>query len=182
MKQAYKNYLYMAREGDWIYVAGSYWEASIREDFLPKKTKGDMIALAGDLPMSGERRRMNKEEDQFETGFRINVDIEPFQKYHQVLEVTDLILLGGGVYQRILQSPDTGSLYLINDVFVNLVDNSQAMVENGEIEVGTAPFYTSTNGVLWMNNVCRLHAAFRSADGKMLDAMAGCDLMPEIPE
>ncbi len=182
MKQAYKTYLYMAREEEWLYVAGNYWEVSILEKFIPKRTKGDMIALAGELPETGQRRRMNKDEDQFETGFHTIVDTTPF-KEHNTLEVTDLILLYGGTPQRILQNADTGELYLINNVFTSLVDESQVLVDDGEYAPG-APFFHPGNGVLWANNVCRLRANFRIDDRneKIMNQLKGLDLMPEMPE
>lgn len=46
MKKAYKTGLVVARTqdaqgNDWLYLAGSYWEASVNKDFIPKKTLGD---------------------------------------------------------------------------------------------------------------------------------------------
>ena len=56
MKKAYKSGLAVARtEDDWMYIAGSYWEISVKKEFIPKRTLGDIIALIGELPGPGER-------------------------------------------------------------------------------------------------------------------------------
>lgn len=55
MKKAYKSGLTVARtEDDWLYIAGSYWEISVKKEFVPKRTLGDIIALIGELP--GDRK------------------------------------------------------------------------------------------------------------------------------
>lgn len=43
------------------------------------------------------------------------------------------------------------------------------------------PFYEKCLGVLWMNNVCRLHAAFRMdrKNDKVFEALRGLDITPE---
>ena len=38
MKKAYKSGLAVGRtEDDWLYIAGSYWEVSIKREFVAKK-------------------------------------------------------------------------------------------------------------------------------------------------
>ena len=40
---------------EWIYLAGNRWQVSVKKEFIPKKTLGDIIALTGELPEKGER-------------------------------------------------------------------------------------------------------------------------------
>ena len=41
MKKAYKSGLAVGRtEDDWLYIAGSYWEVSIKREFVAKKNIG----------------------------------------------------------------------------------------------------------------------------------------------
>ena len=61
MTQAYKEGLKAAMSVDgWLYLAGQYWEVSIKKDFIQKETLGDIIALIGELPAPGEGSRRQK--------------------------------------------------------------------------------------------------------------------------
>lgn len=161
MKKAYKTGLVVARTqdaqgNDWLYLAGSYWEASINKDFIPKKTLGDIITLIGELPRPGER---------FKT-------------------TTNVLLIGTqGTAQRLLQDEQTGQIYPVNNVFVSIINNAMIEDERGEYSV-TEPFFNPIKGILWKNNVCKLRAHFRTDDKniKVLKNLAGADITPEVPE
>lgn len=103
MKQAYKRGLTVARTADdWLYIAGSYWEISVKKEFVPKRTMGDIITLVGELPGRGERFTATRDGNQFETGMPVEVDDEPFCE-NDILTVTDVILMGtAGTAQRLL--------------------------------------------------------------------------------
>lgn len=157
MKTAYKDGLIVARDQDRIYLAGSYWEAEIKKEFIPKETMGDLISLIGELPEDGKRFRASKEGNQYEVGMPIYI----YEKAETVqLEISDVLMVGcGGVIQRLLQDMATGKVYAINNVYVNIVDNNWCDEARGEYTV-EKPF-KAANGIIWMNNVCRFHAYFR---------------------
>lgn len=184
MTQAYKESLKVAMSHDgWLYLAGLYWEVSIKKDFIPKETLGDIIALIGELPEPGERFSASKEGNQIEFDSKLEVSLEPF-KNNDTLTVTNVILIGtSGTQQRILQDKEDGDIYAVNNVFINIINNAEIMEQKGEYAVNE-PFYEKCSGVLWMNNVCRLHAAFRMdrKNDKVFDALIGLDITPEAED
>lgn len=182
MKQAYKNGLTVARtEDDWLYIAGSYWAAGIEKEFIPKRTLGDIIALVGELPGPGERFSATKEGNQLEIEASPILQEEPFRA-GETLTVTDVVLIGtNGTEQRLLQDESTGNIYVVNNVFVNIVNNMLIDTEHGEYSV-TKPFFHPSLGILWRNNVCKLRAIFRSdtKNDKVLENLKGVDITPEV--
>lgn len=188
MKKAYKEGLVVARTedakgNDWLYLAGSYWEISVRKEFVPKKTMGDIISLVGELPEKGQRFKATKEGNQFEMELPLEVNDSEFNM-KDTLTITDVILIGtSGTTQRLLQDEDTGNIYPVNDVFVRIVNNEMIEEEHGEYAVYELYFHP-WKGILWKNNVCKLRATFRSDDknAKVLNSLKGADITPEIPE
>ena len=128
MKKAYKEGLVVARTedakgNDWLYLAGSYWEISVRKEFVPKKTMGDIISLVGELPEKGQRFKATKEGNQFEMELSLGVNDSEFNM-KDTLTIKDVILIGtSGTTQRMLQDEDTGNIYPVNDVFIRIVNN-----------------------------------------------------------
>jgi hypothetical protein len=183
MKQAYKGGLVVAQsEDEWIYLAGDYWEVGIKREFIPKRTLADIIALVGEIPEPGERFRATKEGNQFEMEMRLEVQEEGFGS--DTLTITDVLLIGtAGTVQRLLQDENTGNIYAVNNVFVNIVDNKAIEEDKGEYGV-TEPFFSEDLGILWKNDVCKLRATFRSDDKntKVLQGLHGVDITPGIPE
>lgn len=184
MKKAYKSGLAVARtEDDWIYIAGSYWEISIKKEFIPKRTMGDIIALIGELPKPGERFTATKEGNQIEMELTLRVKDELFSE-KDTLTITDVILVGtSGTIQRLLQDEATGNIYAVNNAFVAIVDNDLIDKDKGEYSV-TEPFFNPAYGILWKNNVCKLRAHFRLDDknNKVMDNLKGVDITPEVPQ
>lgn len=184
MKQAYKSGLAVARTmDDWIYIAGNYWEVSVRKEFIPKRTLGDIIALTGELPKPGTRFTATKEGNQIEIEMAMSVNDEPF-KENDILTVTDVLLVGtAGTVQRLLQDEATGDIFVVNNAFVGIVDNSLIDKEHGEHAVSD-PLFNPSYGILWKNNACKIRAQFRLDDKniKVLKNLRGVDITPEVPE
>lgn len=126
MKEACKGGLTVGREEDWIHLAGRGWKTIIKESNMPNKTKGDIVALLGKLPTSGECYRVTTKEIEEEEG-----------------------LLSG--MQRVLQFED-GKIVTVNNMFVDIVDNTSIDEKNGEYSAD-GPFDAGTE-VYWENNVC----------------------------
>ena len=184
MKKAYKVGLVVARPTEEkLYISGGYWEASIRKEFIPKKTLGDIIALTGELPEVGERFRATKYGNQMEMELRRDIDLQAFEQSSQ-LTLTNVCLIGSwGKIQRLLQDEDTGVIYPVDDIFVRTVSDDVIDVESGEYTVSD-PYFNPAAGVLWKNNVCAFRALFSSDEknNKIMKALAGADITPEIPE
>lgn len=187
MKKTYKTGLVVSRTqdtagNDWLYLAGSYWEASINKDFVPKKTLGDIITLIGELPEPGERFKATKEGNQIEVEMPMEINEDGFGT--DTLTITDVILIGTqGTVQRLLQDELTGRIYPINNVFISIVNNAMVEKDKGEYMV-TEPFFNPDRGILWKNNVCKLRAHFRMDDKniKIMKNLKGIDITPEVPE
>ncbi len=179
MKQAYAGgRLIVARRGDRIYLCGGYWEVEAEKGYISKKTMGDLISLIGELPEDGERFRAGKNGNQMEMEMPMGIAIDLFDPRNR-LTVTDLILLHQNVVeQRILQDEDTGTLYLINNLFVDMVDNKCIEEGKGEAGVSDRPMFHPKLGVLWYNGRCRLHVLFREPE-EILESLQGIPLIPE---
>lgn len=180
LKQAYKDGLKIAMDNGWLYLAGIYWEASIKSDFIPKETLGEIIKLTGALPGEGEKWECTSDGNQ--TEMPITTTINPENYRMGPLTITDTLQIGTkGTIQRFVQDESTGEIHLINNVFINLVDKRAIEYDKGEYEPSD-PMY-GAHGVLWQNNVCRLKAHFRNDDKniKIMEQLKGVDLTPEVP-
>ena len=150
---------------------------------MKNKTKGDLIALIGELPQPGERIKATKEGNQVEVGLPLEIDESGFEP-GRVLQISNVLLLGtGGTVERLLQDMDTGKIYVVNNVFSNIVDNGLIEADKGEYAV-EVPFFNETYGIMWKNNVCKLKAHFRCDDKnkRILERMQGLNISPEVPE
>lgn len=180
MTEAYKYRLIVAMsEDDWLYLAGSYWEVNIKKEYIPKETMGDIIALIGELPEPGERFSATKEGNQMEFDETRQIDVAPFKR-NEPLAITNVFLAGnGGTLLRLLQDAETGQVFAVNNVFVDIVNNSECMKEKGEYLIDE-PFYNVNAGILWKNNVCMLRAGFRkdTKNENVMNQMQGLDIIP----
>lgn len=182
MKDAYKtNGLFIAQNvANWIYIAGRFWKAEIMKEYIPKQTLANIIALTGELPGPDESFRSDKNGNQYEVGMPTHINTEPYTKGSLI--VTDTLQIGtAGTLQRYLQDSNTGMLYLLNEVYIDLSHGSIDK-ENGEY-APPDPLY-SESGVLWQNNICRMTATFRHdrKNEKTLEALGGVDLTPSTLE
>ncbi len=181
MKQAYKGTgLIVAKTEEYLYIAGGYWEAEIKNGFIQKKTMGDLITLVGELPDIGERYKATKDGNQMEANLPMRVRSEEFGT--DTLTITDVILIGTNeTRQRLLQDENTGQIYAVNEVFRNSVDNNMIEYDKGEYAAEYL-FYDEKWGILWKNNVCKFRAHFRSDDKniKIFEHLKGVDITPEV--
>lgn len=184
MTEAYKHRLIVAMTGDeWLYMAGSYWEVNIKKEYIPKETMGDIIALIGELPEPGERFSATKEGNQMEFDGTRQIDVALFKR-SEPLVITDVLMLGnGGTLLRLLQDAETGQVFTVNNVFVDIVNDSECMKEKGEYLVDE-PFYNVNAGILWKNNVCMLRAGFRNdtKNENVMNQMQGLNIIPNGKE
>ena len=149
MTEAYKHKLIVAMTEDgWLYMAGSYWEVNVKREYIPKETMGDIIALIGELPEQGERFSATKAGNQMEFDGKRQIDIVPFGR-NESLVITGVFMSGtGGTLLRLLQDADTGQVFAVNNVFIDIIDNDECMKEKGEYLVDE-PLYNVNAGILW---------------------------------
>lgn len=181
MKQAYKTGLAAAQTEERLYLAGNYWEMDVKREFLPKQILAQLIELAGEIPDKGTRFKATKDGNQIEIEMGMSVDTEGFER---TLEVSNLILMGSnGVAQRLLQYPDTGEVYIVNNAFVCIADNAAVEEEKGEYRV-EMPQFNPAKGILWQNNVARFRAMWRSDEQhqRLLDDIRKVDIAEDPVE
>ena len=183
MKKAYKTTglrIAQLKEG-WLTIAGGYWQAEVNKEFVPNKTLGNIISLVGDLPKLGERFCVTKDEKAEITSDQLQeIDARIFNEGS--LTVTDTMQIGTrGTIQRFLQDEDTGNIFLVNNVYIDIVSKSLIDEDKGEYEPGE-PVYNHIEGILYQNNVCKLRAYFRNdiKNNKIMENIKGIDLIPEI--
>lgn len=164
MKQAYKEGgLVVARSEERLYLAGLYWRMDCKPEFVPNKVKGLIIELCGELPDKGERFNATKDGNQMEGGLELQITVRgDAYESTDAFEITDFLLMNTGVAQRILQSISGKGLYLLNNVFVCIIDPGAIDADRGETSPGNP--IAMENGAFWQNNVCRFHARFRHDD------------------
>ena len=148
MKEACKGGLTVGREEDWIHLAGRGWKTIIKESYMPNKTKGDIVALLGKLPTSGECYTVTTKEIEEEEGFCWPQVEGETEKLHVTSVILDGLL---SEMQRVLQFED-GKIVTVNNMFVDIVDNTSIDEKNVEYSAD-GPFDAGTE-VYWENNVC----------------------------
>lgn len=117
MKEACKGGLTVARKEDWIHLAGRGWKTTIKESHMPNKTKGDIVALLGKLPTSGECYTVTTKEKEEFCWPQVEGEME---KLHVTRVILDGLL---SEMQRVLQFED-GKIVTVNNMFVDIVDNT----------------------------------------------------------
>lgn len=177
MKEAYKTGLRVSRDKeDWVHLEGEYWQVDVKKKYIGKKAMGDLIALIGELPEKGTGFTATKEGNQME--IVPEAGIKDISDFSGTLEITDMLLVGdGGTLQRLLQDTETGMIYPVNNVFIDIVNNGEIKEDAGEYAVYVLNYHPQ-RGILWQNNVCRLRAPFRrdKKNGSILETIAGADI------
>ena len=74
-----------------------------------------------------------------------------------------------GAKQRVLQDPDTNRIYLINEKFIEMLDNTCISRSDGEIEA-EGPLLGHLDGIFWKNNIMALHVMRQESREKELIA------------
>ncbi len=173
MKEAYKGPgLRVAKSGGALLIGGSYWRCVMMLQAIPNKVLGLVVELTGQIPEDGEQYLSAKDGNQeeiFETE-RFNHEIG------EKLSVTRLIIpttVKYGVNQRVLKNEL--QIRLVNEVYIDLVDEHSRMLEIGETEP-EGPFY-KRGSVTWENNygfLCANARIIAEEDEKILDILSQC--------
>ena len=183
VNEAYKGAgLLVGNDGDGYYISGSYWVIWIRNGMIPKKELASIIELTGGLPEMGEAFRATKMGNQYEIPWREACDaMNNARSCNDAMEITPLILDQTWQQARILQNPDNGTIVLINERFVDMIDNTVIDYENGETQAEGPLISGKIQGVFWRNNIMALHVYPREDEGnrKLLGFLETFDIMDE---
>lgn len=159
IKEAYKGSgLKIGNTGDGIYLSGGYWVIWIRKGQIPKEKLAAIIELIGELPESGMAFSATSDGQQYELPWNDYYDaMANAERCGQEIEVTKVMIeTKQRTVCRALQSPETGAVCLINEKFIQMLDNGAVDDRNGHTEA-EGPLGGNSPGVFWKNNVMALH-------------------------
>ncbi len=154
-KQAYKNWgLHIEHTLDgYIAIGSTSWTLEIMDDKLPNGIKACLIEMVGDLPPAGTGYKYHKKEmPQSELPNVTYKGLEAmFDRMKEDYVETKVRLKHEGDWLSVLQSVTTGGKIMVNDTFIEMIDESEIDREGGECEPG----YPRANNlnVIWSNNV-----------------------------
>lgn len=181
IKEAYKGTgLHIGNDGDGYYISGGYWVIWVRNGMIPKKELASIIELTGELPEAGEAFRANKEGNQYELPWREAYDaMRNALECEDAIKITPVILDQNWQQARILQNPSDGSITLINERFIDMIDNTVIDYENGETQAEGPMISKKVQGVFWYNTIMALHVYPRTDEQnkKLIGFLETFDIM-----
>lgn len=171
MKEAYKSSrLVIGNTGTEYFLQGESWRFICNKEYVPKTILAQIIELAGELPGRGECFSTDKNGNQMV----LNLMEVAAPDDAEVIEVSDLILLGKfRIPQRVLQFKMTGRVYLVNDTYIQMIDQNECDFDNGET-APEEPYCHTDYGVFFKNNTMTFQILFRvdEVHEKLLDSLS----------
>lgn len=170
IKEAYNdNALRIGDDGTGIYICGGYWAIWVRKGYIPKKELAAIIELTGEMPEEGKGFRSSKGGNQYEILESVFFDVmgnaKNCERYANV--TTLLINTQTRVLERVIQDPANNKVYVINEKFIEMLDNTCINYNVGEMEA-EGPLLGPLEGVFWKNNTMALHVLCREEKQKEL--------------
>ena len=167
INEAYKGVgLRIGNDGEGYYLSGGYWVIWVRKGYIPKKELASIIELTGELPQPGTGFKATKSGNQYEMQFN-----DAFSAWgnamecDEMVEITPLILkYTSGQQARILQNTKNGSIMLINERFVEMIDNTAINYEDGETQAEGPLIHRKYQGAFWRNERMALYVYPRTDD------------------
>lgn len=163
------------------YLAGGYWAVWVENGCIPKKELASIIELTGEMPEAGQGFRATKAGNQYELPWNeVYMVMDNAEKCDAGMDITPLILkYKDGVQARILQSPENGTIVLINEKFIDMIDNTVVDYESGETQAEGPMISGRIQGIFWKNNTMALHVYPRTDDEnkKLLGYLEAFDIM-----
>ena len=182
INEAYRGVgLRIGNDGEGYYLCGGFWVMWIEYGCIPKKELAAIIELTGELPVHGEgftsTKSGNQYELQFEDVYRVMAHAEECE---EELAVTPVVLkYSTGQQARILQNVNNRTIVLINDKFIDFIDNAVVEYENGETAAVGPLISGKMKGVFWKNETMALHVYPRTDDEniKLIGLLETFDIM-----
>ena len=152
MKQAYKGIgLRLANDGRGLIITGRNWYMQVLHEYLPKETKGDIIALTGELPANGEQWLCDPDGNQQEI-FHSYSHVEVYRLAMEAeaagnrVDATDIIITDGEKLYRVCRSED-GKCHLIPETI-----NQMCSALNCEDDEDMYGCYADSDGALYFRS------------------------------
>ena len=187
IKEAYSGSgLRLANDGNGICIYGSYWMIWVAAGRIPKKELGAIIELTGELPKEGEAFRATKEGNQYELEeCAAYEEMETAKAYdcEDEIKTTNIVLLQDfGYPSRVLQRPEYGTILLVGERFIEMIDNTVVDYNGGETQA-EGPLVGGLAGVIWKNNtmVFRVWPRTSEKEEKLIKYLEQTDLSEAAP-
>lgn len=167
INEAYKGAgLKAGNDGEGYYLHGGYWTIWIRKGCISKKGLASIIELTGELPEPGTGFEATKAGNQYEMQWRGEFSAwENANTCDEEAEITPLTLkYSTGQQARILQKVKDGQIILINERFIEMVDNTEVEYKDGETQAVGPLTSRKYPGVFWINERMALHVYPRTDD------------------
>lgn len=187
INEAYKGIgLRVGNNGEGYFIAGGYWVIWIKNGCIPKKGLASIIELTGELPEPGEAFKATKEGNQYEVPWNEMYNaMGNAEECKEHVDITPLTLkYRTGQQARILQNPSNNTIILINERFIDIIDNTAVEYSNGEIQAEGPMISGRMQGVFWKNNIMALYVCPRTNDEnkRLIKYLEAFDIMTKAGE
>ncbi len=184
LKEAYTGPgLHLSNDGFGTYIGSTWWGMWVKNGYITKKELGAIIELTGEMPEAGKGFNATREGNQYEIWEDEERNImEHAVKCKMFLNVTDLCIRVpyGKAMIRVLQDPEGGTVMLMNEQIVNLID-IRAIGEQEDAPVGPAMINNESN-VCWWSATMAFTAARYNPSGSKLQNLVDCLKQVDIRE
>lgn len=167
INEAYKGAgLNVGNDGEGYYISGGYWVIWIMHGWIPKKELASIIELTGEMPEPGEGFKATKAGNQYELPWReAYAAMTHAMECEEYMEVTPMTLkYKNGKQARILQNPVNKTIVLIDERFIDIIDNTVVEYDKGEFQAEGPMISGKMQGIFWRNDTMALHVYPRTDD------------------
>ena len=187
INEAYKGVgLNVGNDGEGYYISGGYWVISIMHGWIPKKELSSIIELTGEMPEPGEGFKATKAGNQYELPWHeAYAAMTHAMECEEHMEVTPMTLkYKNGQQARILQNPVNKTIVLIDERFINIIDNTVVEYDKGEFQAEGPMISGKMQGVFWRNDTMALHVCPRTDDKnkRLIGYLEAFDIMNKTGE
>ena len=158
--------LYIANDGEGYTISGWYWNIWIAHGWIPKKELAGIIELTGELPAAGEAFTASKDGNQYEFEFSDEKDAMKLALHCDMrLDITPVVLkYETGQQARVLQRQDNGKIVLINERFMDMIDNGVVEYGKGESQAEGPFIHPTATGVFYRSDTMAMRIMPRTDD------------------
>lgn len=187
INEAYKGVgLNVGNDGEGYYISGGYWVIWIMHGWIPKKELASIIELTGEMPEPGEGFKATKAGNQYELPWHeAYAAMTHAMECEEHMEVTPMTLkYKNGEQARILQNPVNKTIVLIDERFIDIIDNTVVEYDKGEFHAEGPMISGKMQGVFWRNDTMALHVCPRTDDKnkRLIGYLEAFDIMNKTGE
>ena len=187
INEAYKGAgLNVGNDGEGYYISGGYWVIWIMHGRIPKKELASIIELTGEMPEPGEGFKATKAGNQYELPWHeAYAAMTHAMECEEYMEVTPMTLkYKNGQQARILQNPVNKTIVLIDERFIDIIDNTVVEYDKGEFQAEGPMISGKMQGVFWRNDTMALHVFPRTDDKnkRLIGYLEAFDIMNKTGE